>query len=92
LLPGENRVRDPLRLVVSSELVFVVDAHNDRVIALDASTLDFVREVIEEPTKSQYFTRMSLTDDDSRMFLAHNSLARSVCLGGHVKAYNLTWS
>lgn len=80
-----------MRMALVDGQVFVVDSGNDRVISLDAASLRFVQEVIKEPTAAEFFTRIALDDDASRMFLAHN-LVRMSCLSGTAKVYNLTWT
>jgi hypothetical protein len=71
--------------------VLVVDALNDRVIMLNGQSLTYVREVLSEPTPAEVFVRLSIADDYSRLYVAHNEFAGGKCQSGKVKVYRLTW-
>jgi len=89
---GVGRLHVPSRLaLINDGVLFVIDTHNDRVVMLNAVTLNHVREVISLPTQTEFIVRMSMSHDNGRMYLAHNDFRGGKCQQGHVKVIGLSW-
>ena len=83
----------PYRLAAVNGAVLILDYNNDRVIMLNATTFEFIKQVTTRPSSTELVTRMSVGHDGERLYIAYGNFQSSKCVDqGLVKEYHLTWN